>query len=745
MAKSADRYFQLDSDIIQEIGYNPAYSLESESIFSLANEHMGVRGYFEEGSNDHSLRGCYLGGVYEKQPHTPESHYLGFVHQTHYMTTAADCLRTQLSVEGETLNLSECEFSDYTRTLRFADGVLTRSFCWHTKAAGRIQVSFERLVSMAHPQLMAQRIALQALDGAADVALEMAVDGNNMHQTSGTCLWKETENVDNQLTLTTATTGISARYTLFTKCPGTQTMVRRHRLLVKKFGFKLAAQKMVCAQRIVCVDTAHPGESLPPVTEPLDFDVLQQENRECWSKFWQSCDVRIDGDIENQQGIRYCLFQLHSTYRGLDPRNNIGAKGLTGEAYSGHAFWDTETYGLPFYLFNDPQAAKTLLLYRYTTLPQALERARELGLDGACYPIATLDGTEACTLWQHSSLQMQPSTSVAYAIEKYVNVTGDTQFLYTEGAEMLVQVARYVFSRGGWNDQGFGFYGVMGPDEFHMMVSNDFYTNFMGKKSLQLAVDVVQALDDEHRAALIAKTGLKDQEAEEWRKAAEAMIFIRREDGVFEQHEGFFNLPHIDVRQIPQEEFPLYAHWSYDRIYRTDMIKQPDVLMAILLYGDDFTPEEKAANYAYYEPRCIHESSLSPSIHAILAAELGRHAETLSFFAFATRLDLDNYNRNTHEGLHLSSVAAAWMTIVQGFGGVRYENGKLSLNPWLPKQWQRFSFSLQIRASVLRIDVSTHGVAIACEGEPIPVVLYGKEILPQAQSLNYPPEAIQHA
>ena len=213
---------------------------------------------------------------------------------------------------------------------------------------GRVQVCFERLLSMEHPQLLAQRITLQALDRDANVTLEIAVDGNNVHQTSGMCLWKETENADNQLTLTTGTTGIAVRYTLFTKCPGSQTIRRRHRLLVKRFAFKIAVRKSVSAQRIVCVDTAHPGEALPSVTEPLDFEALQQENRGSWGRFWQACDVRIEGDIANQQGIRYCLFQLHSTYRGLDTRNNIGAKGLTGEVYNGHAFWDTETYGLPF-------------------------------------------------------------------------------------------------------------------------------------------------------------------------------------------------------------------------------------------------------------------------------------------------------------------------------------------------------------------------------------------------------------
>mgnify|MGYP003623604557 CR=1 FL=1 len=335
-------------------------------------------------------------------------------------------------------------------------------------------------------------------------------------------------------------------------------------------------------------------------------------------------------------------------------------------------------------------------MFRYNTLPQAMERALQLDCSGACYPIATLNGKEACTLWQHASLQMHPSTSVAYGIWNYVHMTGDTAFEETEGLAMLIQICRYLASRGDWNaDQsGYGYYGVMGLDEFHMMVNNNYYTNYMGKKALEYTLAVLSRVPD-------APVGA--EEMENWRETAGKMILPQLEDGVFEQHEGYFSMPHIDVDQIPQEEFPLYAHWSYDRIYRTDMIKQPDVLMAMFLHPADYDTETVRRNYAYYEPRCIHESSLSPSVHSILASGLSLHQEARDFFGFATRMDLDNYNRNTGEGLHLTSIAAAWVTIVFGFAGLKTDGALPELVPFLSEGREKYSFQITLSPRVLRL------------------------------------------
>jgi maltose phosphorylase len=446
------------------------------------------------------------------------------------------------------------------------------------------------------------------------------------------------------------------------------------------------------------------------------YDKALDANKRYWSEIWKKSDIVIDGDKEDQQGIRFAIFQLEQTYHGFDSRDNIGAKGLTGEAYSGHAFWDSETYCLPYYLFNNPSAAKDLLMFRYFGLEEAKKRALMLDCKGACYPIATLNGKEGCNLWQHASLQFQPSTGVVYGIYHYEKVTGDHDFVLDYGLEMILEIARFLLERGQWNaDRShFGFYGVMGPDEFKMMVNHNTYTNYMAKKTFQYARELLEKYQKDPRTSrVLAKIKMSKDELKRIREAEEKMfILYNPKTKLFEENEGFFGLPHIDIDKIPTIEFPLYSHWSYDRIYRGDMIKQPDVLMFMFLHSAAFTKEQKLANYDFYEPRCIHESSLSPSIHSIFACELGKPKEALSFFAFATRMDLDDYNRNTAEGLHMTSIAAAWMNIVYGFGGLRSDGDCLSINPQLPAVWKSYSFHILYQGNRLKVEVDKKGFLI---------------------------------
>jgi maltose phosphorylase len=335
--------------------------------------------------------------------------------------------------------------------------------------------------------------------------------------------------------------------------------------------------------------------------------------------------------------------------------------------------------------------------------------------------VATLNGEEACSLWQHASLQPQPTTAVAYALWQYAAVTGDKAYLYNEAFEMLMEIAVYLAARVEKNPETgeYGFYGVMGPDEFHMMVNNNAYTNYMGKKVLEFAADTAEA----------SKKDISRFSINKWRDIAKKMYIPRRGE-LLEQHDGFFSLPHTEIGEIPTEQFPLYHHWSYDRIYRSDMIKQADTLMLPLLWSQDFTLAEKRVNYEFYEPRTIHESSLSPSVHSILAAELGLPEDALRFFSFATRLDLDNYNRNAGEGLHMTSLAAAWQNIVQGFAGLRISEEGISLSPYLPDGWTRLAFKLHWRGAQLSIAVTHNGCEIyLASGEAQTVRLNGEELL----------------
>lgn len=774
MAKVADRYIGLDPWTIAEEGWDGARSLVSESIFSLGNEYMGVRGYFEEGYSGESLIGSYFNGVYEEAA-TEGSAYKGIVDKTHFMVNAADWLYLRVRCGGESLDLERSRVGRYRRVLDLRAGTLRREFDWLLEEGRAIRVRFLRFLDMTSVERGYQRVSFEPLGFSGRLELRIAIDCNTIHQGRRRCLWKGLRTAASvegaasgraAVMAETETTGQRLFSGFSWSCRGATRSSGFEAERMAGFDIELElrdGEESFVEKSVFNLIDKEPEASAPALWErgmagvapgaSPDFAAALAAQAEYWRSFWERFDIRIEGDELNQQGIRFCIFQMQQTYHGRDSGDNIGAKGLTGEAYNGHAFWDTETYCLPFYLFTKPEAAKSLLEFRYTTLPRARERARMLDCAGACYPVATLNGEEACNLWQHASLQFQPSTAVAYGIAHYAKVSGDLDFLYGHGAEMLVEICRFLASRGSWNQKGdgFGLYAVMGPDEFHMMVNNDVYTNFMAKKSFEYAVSTIAAMRKDRPASyaeLSARTALREGELELFARCAERMIILYDErTKLYEQHEGYYGLPHLDVDSIPIEDFPLYHHWSYDRIYRTDMIKQPAVLMLMFLYGNDFELACKKANYEYYEPRCIHESSLSPSVHSILAAELGKGEEAASFFGFATRMDLDNYNRNSGEGLHTTSIAAAWVNIVYGFGGLRSDGELLSFAPTLPAPWKGYSFSLVYRGARIGLSVSAEAVEMKILEGPagLEIELYGERRVLGEAGLSSPLPAAAEA
>ena len=746
MAKVADSYFKIDPWRVVEEGFRPEYGLTAESVFSLGNEYMGVRGYFEEGYSGERLLGSYFNGVYERQKASSQG-YKGIVQETEFMVNSLDWLYLRITAEGEKLDLAKSCFTDFERVLDLKTGLLTRTFVWKTEK-GDLQIRMERLISMVHNEEAAQRLTISSKNFKGNLQVQAGLDFGTTHGGEKLELWDcmDQQAGGNRCGIKGCTKVTDMEVESFCELRGSltekaaATPVTEEKKVYITYSCDLTVGEEVTLEKNVINITPleRKGKNTADCQnrlEKMSFAEVLEANTKWWGDVWKKSDIEISGDEENQQGIRFCIFQMFQTYHGAVQGTNIGAKGLTGEAYNGNAFWDTETYCLPFFLFHDRQAAKNLLYFRYATLEEAKKRAEALDCKGAFYPIATISGRECCSLWQHASLQLQASTAVAYGIWLYEKITKDTSFAKEYGMEMLIEICRMLATRGDYNAEHtrYGYYCVMGPDEFQMMVNQNCYTNYMGRFTFRYTLEVMKRMKEtqpESFAEISAKTGFQEEEAKDWQEKADAMyIPYDEERKLFEQHEGYFELPHVDVDAIPITDFPLYHHWSYDRIYRNDMIKQPDVLMFLLLFNSEFSKDVIRENYEFYEPRCIHESSLSPSVHSILAAQLGKAEEAFDFFKFATRMDLDNYNRNSGEGLHTTSIAAAWMNIVYGFGGLRSDGEILSLAPNIPTQWDSYKFHIVYGDEVLSVEVKKDKVYLkTLDGKSIPLKIYDKEV-----------------
>ncbi len=730
---------------IRETGFHEERKQVSESLFSLSNEYMGIRGMMDEGGTfDHTLRGVYFNGIYDYAKEDTPSAYLGIVKRTHFMINSVDWVSFSLDINGHHLDLGKEKVEEFVRSLDFLSGEMVRTFVWVLDEKTKVRLTFSRFLSMTAPHIAFQKVSMENLsESTLSVKVCFGLDNNVVHWGKD-CYWNrgsemiyQPEDVALYADTLTSHQKLFARNIL--SVPEDINLVSETKpMAVYQSAECMLAPKETKKFEKGCTfeidkkgektvdDLVRESEENVSLIRKNGYEGMLEENRAFWKDFFDKNDIVIDGDEKDQQGIRFSLFQLTSAYHGYQPDDNIGAKGLTGEAYSGHAFWDSETYCLPFYLLTDIKAAKDLLLYRYNTLGKAKERAKMLDCSGACYPIATLNGEEGCNLWQHASLQFQPSTGVAYAIYHYYTLTHDADFIRHYGLEMLLEVSHFLLDRGQYNQDRsrFGYYAVMGPDEFKMMVNNNAYTNFMAKMTFAFTLEMEKQFGDE---ALLKKCGLDASFFDRIQEAMEKMyIPYDEKTGLFEQNDGFFSLPHIDINSIPNTDFPLYSHWSYDRIYRYDMIKQPDVLMFLFLYSHLFTKEQKEKNYDYYEPRCIHESSLSPSIHSIFAAELGKKKEASSFFSYATRLDLDDYNRNTCEGIHMTSLAASFINIVYGFGGLRTDGEVIRIAPSLPEHWNSYSFRFHYQSISVKVQVNHEDFVIETDGE-IPMEVYGEK------------------
>lgn len=470
---------------------------------------------------------------------------------------------------------------------------------------------------------------------------------------------------------------------------------------------------------------------------------ILSEQQEYLADYWDDVDVQIEGDLALQQAFRYnALNLLQST--GIDGRTNAAAKGLTGEFYEGHYFWDTETYILPFFLYNKPEVARSLLIYRYNNLDKARKNAERVRVDGALFPWRTINGEEASSYYMGSTIQFHIDADIAYSIKQYLSVTKDDDFLYNFGAEILFETARMWASRGSYIellDNKFCINEVCGPDEYKPGVNNNCYTNYMAKLNLEFAIETYKKMEREAASKLeqlIEKISLAEEEINNWQKATDKMYLPFNEElAVHPQDDSFLKKDPIDIDSIPDQELPLVANWHPLAIWRYQLIKQADVIMLMLLLGDQFSIEQKKANYDYYEPKTTHDSSLSPSMYSIIASEIGYIEDAYNYFTQTARLDLDDYNENAYKGVHLACMGSAWMVLVQGFAGMRNYQGELHFKPYLPEKWDSYQFKIKFRNSRLRVKVSTEDVCYQLlSGEELSIVHNQQEITVDADGIR---------
>ncbi len=748
-------------NIIEE-GLDPHYNKISESVFSIGNGRMGQRANFEEEYSGETLRGSYVAGVYYPDKTRVGWWKNGYPEYFAKVLNAPNWIGIHVSIDNQKLDLAKCKVEDFKRVLDMRTGLLSRSFAATLADGKKIKVESKRFCSMANGEIGAIRYAITPLNFSGKALLSIYVDADVVNKDSNydEKFWEEVykEAAEGKAIVTAqtkktnfhVTTGM--RYQLETD--GKKANVDRiNNEQREKFAgnvIQVALQEgketVVYKYAAILSSENHPKDQMVAAcNKVLDeafskgFDALFDEHAKVWQHKWEESDITIEGDIAAQQGIRFNIFQLMQTYTGEDERLNIGPKGFTGEKYGGSTYWDTEAYCLPFYLSTaEPKVARNLLVYRYKHLGKAIENAKKLGFkDGAAfYPFVTMNGEECHNEWEITFEEIHRTSAMAYAIRDYIEYTGDKNYFTEYGLEVLIGIARFWSQRVNWSAEKskYVILGVTGPNEYENNVNNNWYTNYLGAWTLrfaQQAVDYVKNTDLKRFNEIVSKTSFKEkEETERWKEITEKMYYpIDEKRNIILQQDGFMDKEILRVSELKKEDRPLNQKWSWDRILRSCFIKQADVLQGIYLFEDDFDIETIRRNYDFYEPLTVHESSLSPCVHVILASKLGYKSSAYELYLRTARLDLDDYNNDTEEGCHITSMAGTWMSVVKGFGGMRVRDGKLYFNPFIPDQWKSYSFRIEFRGRVLKIKVSKDGVETKLEsGEPLVIDVKGEDV-----------------
>jgi maltose phosphorylase len=748
--------------IIEE-GFDPHYNKISESIFSIGNGRMGQRANFEEDYSGETLRGSYVAGVYYPDKTRVGWWKNGYPEYFAKVLNAPNWIGIHISIENHKLDLAKNKVEDFRRVLDMKTGLLSRSFVATLADGKKIKVESKRFCSMAHGEIGAIRYAFTPLNFSAKVMLSIYIDADVVNKDSNydEKFWEEVykEGSEGRAIVTAqtkktffhVTTGM--RYTIESEGKKVNfdriNIEQREKFAgnVVQFDVVQGKEVVICKYAAVLSSENHPKDKMVEAcVKVLDqavskgFDALFADHEKVWAHKWEECDITIEGDIAAQQGIRFNIFQLTQTYTGEDERLNIGPKGFTGEKYGGSTYWDTEAYCLPFYLGTSEQkVARNLLVYRYKHLQRAIENAGKLGFkDGAAlYPMVTMNGEECHNEWEITFEEIHRNGAIAFAIFDYIRYTGDEAYLSEYGLEVLIGISRFWAQRVNWSadKNKYVMLGVTGPNEYENNVNNNWYTSYIATWTLkytQEAIAYVKKAATKRFEEIASKVNLKEKdETSKWKDIVEKMYFA--EDAkrqIYLQQDGFLDKELLRVSDLKPEDRPLNQKWSWDRILRSCFIKQADVLQGLYLFEDDFDVETIRRNFDFYEPMTVHESSLSPCVHVILASRLGYKSTAYELYLRTARLDLDDYNNDTEDGCHITSMAGTWMSVVKGFGGMKVKDGKLHFNPFIPDQWKSYSFRLEFRNRVIKVKISKEGIDTILEsGDQMEIVLKDKTIM----------------
>lgn len=738
----------------------------NETTFSLANGYIGTRGTFEEVYDfdvETGLEGNFVNGFYESEHIRYGEWNFGFPTESQSLLNLPNAKIIKLFIEDEEFSMLTGEIEDYNRVLHMKEGRITRDLIWVSPKGKKVKISISRFVSFNNKNLMEIRYKVTPLNFSGNLKFISAIDANVENHTRKTNPLVDygpfgkrlandyIDSIKDELYYE----GITLNSELSIACGAlnkisSENFIRKnfknYELCGVSYEFYAKENEEIILDKFIAYSTSLDMnceklhgfiKTVLSDAEEKGYIEAEREQKEYVEEFWRTADVIIEGDDALQQGIRFNLFHLMQS-AGRDGKTGMGAKGLSGEGYEGHYFWDTEMYVFPVFVYTKPDLAKKLLDYRYFTLDKARERARVLGHDkGALYPWRTINGEEASTYFPLGTAQYHINADIAYAFKLYVDVNDDFHYLKDKAAEVLCETARVWADVGSFSEYVGNKYcicAVTGPDEYNAIVDNNFYTNLMARENLRDAIWALNKIKEKDKLAydnLIKKIDLKDKEIEYWKKIIENMYFPYDEKiGVYPLDDGFMKRKPWDDSKIPKEKrHLLYENYHPLFIFRQRMSKQADAILAMYLHSNLFSIEELRKNYDFYQKVTLHHSSLSTCIFGILASQIGYDEEAYKYFSQSARMDLDDYHNNFYAGIHAANMAGTWQGIVNGFAGLRTNKGVLELNPTIPKEWNAYSFKIFYKKNLLEIKISKDEIEIRLlEGENLELYVYGEKV-----------------